>query len=76
MTEKDKEIQELRRRVAYLEQKIYELNTLLDKTPTVEEAVQLIRDHCNYNDECRKCKLHDTEGCRVQNSPYNWRMPK
>lgn len=78
MTEKDKEINELRRKVAELEEENDALMHEIDDQdgPDLFECVREIHRNCVRIDACRLCSLHDTEGCMVQNSPYQWRLPK
>ena len=76
MTEKDKEINELRRRNAELVQWNDELVHMLDEKngPNLIEAVRTIYDNCLRCDICRSCALNRTDGCIITHSPYQWRI--
>lgn len=82
MTEKDKEINELRRKVADLQLMVDELTEALvqasreNEEPELFKSVRKVYKNCIYTDTCKDCVLHDTEGCMVELSPYRWRMPK
>lgn len=78
MTEKDREINDLRRENSRLRAELDNLRWTQSRTDKTDlgDAIQTIYECCRDNETCKACPLNNEYGCTITGSPYEWRFPK